>query len=181
MVVDRPPSATRNSGVAMLLNPINPGEERVSSARPSPTPQNSRSHPLVPIPDNDDNPFLAVPVPHSHRTSSSASPHSQLQSILKSPTREKAPSPIPIIERTPTPLPDFHVDDVLVEQLHASLRESTSSLTIEELEQLRATCLGCIWRHRSEWDRDSLVRELQDLVSDFVAEVGDANTSDFEG
>lgn len=161
----------------MLLNPMHPGEERISPARASPTPQRSR-------PDSDEsNPFLVVPVPHSRR-SHTASPHPppQLQSILKSPVLEKPPSPlpVPIIERTPTPLPDFHVDDVLVEQLHASLRETTSSLTIEELEQLRATCLGCIWRHRSEWDRDSLVRELQDIVSDFVAEIGDMNASDSE-
>ncbi|KAJ3850123.1 AAA-domain-containing protein [Lentinula lateritia] len=88
-------------------------------------------------------------------------------------------SPMPIIERTPTPLPNFHVDTLLLEQLHASLRESTFGLTIEELEQLRATCLGCVWRHRTEWDRDALVRELQDVVSDFVAEISaNANASD---
>jgi hypothetical protein len=48
------------------------------------------------------------------------------------------------IERSPShPLPDFYVDIGLVEDLRPSqtLRDSTA-LTIEQLEQLRATCLG---------------------------------------
>ncbi|KAF5392492.1 hypothetical protein D9757_002326 [Collybiopsis confluens] len=170
-VLDRPPSAPRNGGVAMLLNPVNATErnERVSSARASPAPQNS-SHLPGPIAGNDGNPFLTAPAPQSHRNSVSPQPASIL----------KAPSPIPDIERTPTPLPDFHVNEVLLDQLRASLRENTSKLTIEELEQLRASCLGCVWRQRSEWNRDSLVRELQDVVSDFIAEVGMNGTNDVE-
>ncbi|KIK70579.1 hypothetical protein GYMLUDRAFT_148547 [Collybiopsis luxurians FD-317 M1] len=172
MALDRPPSAPRNGGVAMLLNPVSSEDqrERPSSARPSPAPQNL---PLPgPVPGDDGNPFLTAPA-QSRRNSASPQP----VSILKSP--QKAPTPIPIIERTPTPLPNFHFDDVLLDQLRVGLRENTSRLTIEELEQLRATCLGCVWRHRAEWDRDSLIRELQDLVSDFVAEVG-ANMNDVE-
>lgn len=75
------------------------------------------------------------------------------------------------IERTPTPLPDFHVDEGALLQLKALLRDSTGSLNVEQLEQLRATCLSCIWRHRTEWDRDGLVQELTELVKEFVEEV----------
>jgi len=75
-------------------------------------------------------------------------------------------------QRTPSPpLPDFHVDENLLSQLRGSLVQNTSALNVEQLEQLRATCLGTMWRHRSEWVRDSLIRELQDLVNDFVQEV----------
>ncbi|KAH7875834.1 uncharacterized protein C8R40DRAFT_1017998, partial [Lentinula edodes] len=179
MSVDQPqpPSTPRGGGVAMLLNPVHPGEERerTVSARPSPAPQNSHQ-PSAPVPGDDGNPFLTVSdATRNVPNRKSASPLPQIPahptSILKSPAPpEKAASPMPIIERTPTPLPNFHVDTLLLEQLHASLRESTFGLTIEELEQLRATCLGCVWRHRTEWDRDALVRELQDVVSDFVAE-----------
>ena len=71
----------------------------------------------------------------------------------------------------PLLLPDFHVDTGLVEDLKQTLRDSTASLTIEHLEQLGATCLGNVWRHRSNWDRDGLVRELQGVVKNFVKEV----------
>ncbi|KAJ7755188.1 AAA-domain-containing protein [Mycena metata] len=90
------------------------------------------------------------------------------------PEPEPVPPPTPIVvERTPTPpLPDFYLDDDLVLQLETTLRDSTSSLTIEQLEQLRATCLATVWRHRTAWDRNPAVRELQDLVREFVDQVG---------
>jgi hypothetical protein len=47
----------------------------------------------------------------------------------------------------------------------------TSRLTIEQLEQLRASCLGRIWAHRSEWDRDNLILELGKVLRDFVDEI----------
>ena len=82
------------------------------------------------------------------------------------------PEPQPmIIERTPTPLPDFHVDESLLHSLQADLRDTTGSLNVEQLEQLRATCLGSVWRHRAKWDRDALVGELQSLVKEFVGEI----------
>ena len=49
--------------------------------------------------------------------------------------------------------------------------DSTSGMSIEQLEQLRATCLGAIWRHRQDWDRDALVQELDEIVDEFVQEV----------
>jgi len=47
----------------------------------------------------------------------------------------------------------------------------TSLLNIEQLEQLRASCLGRVWAHRSEWDRDNLILELGKVLRDFVGEV----------
>ncbi|KAA1479104.1 AAA-domain-containing protein [Dentipellis sp. KUC8613] len=104
-------------------------------------------------------------------------------------TPAQAPSPIPVsaqaqdaapepapeepmeVERERTPLPDFHVSDNLLADLRRELRDATAPLSIEQLEQLRATCLGCVWRHRAEWDRDALVRELHSVVEEFVDEV----------
>ncbi len=47
----------------------------------------------------------------------------------------------------------------------------TDLLDVEQLEQLRASCLGCIWAHRSDWDRDNLILELGKIMHDFVEEV----------
>ena len=100
---------------------------------------------------------------------------------IRTPEPERVVTPIPApvlepmvieVERSPSPpLPDFHVDVGLIEDLRQTLRDSTASLTIEQLEQLRATCLGNLWRHRSDWDRDNLVRELQGVVKNFVEEI----------
>ncbi|KAJ4464470.1 hypothetical protein J3R30DRAFT_3319302 [Lentinula aciculospora] len=180
-------STPRTGGVAMLLNPITATDERERTVctRPSPSPRNL-NQPPVPVPGDDGNPFLTAAGPSSQRNSTTPLPqtlHPHPISILKSPAppEEKVASPMPVVERTPTPLPDFHINPLLLEQLHASLRENTSGLTIEELEQLRAMCLGCVWRRRTEWDRDALVRELQDVVSDFVVEISaNVNASDLD-
>ncbi len=89
------------------------------------------------------------------------------------PVEEPAPEPMVVIERTPTPLPDFVVDPDAVSQLKQELQGKTEALNVEELEQLRAMCLARVWKHRSAWDRSELIRELRTLVHEFVEEVAD--------
>ena len=84
-------------------------------------------------------------------------------------TEPAVPEPMEIA-RTPTPLPEFHIDEHTMEQLKDYLRESTAGLNTEELEQLRATCLAAVWRHRAEWDRTTLVSELLSIAKEFVKE-----------
>lgn len=81
-----------------------------------------------------------------------------------------APEPMQI-ERTPTPLPDFVVDIEELSRLEADLRDKTSPLNVEELEQLRAACLALVWKHRSDWNRTALIQELRRVVERFVEEV----------
>ncbi|CCM04953.1 uncharacterized protein FIBRA_07150 [Fibroporia radiculosa] len=75
------------------------------------------------------------------------------------------------IERSPTPLPEFILNEDRLSELRQVLRDRTDTLNIEQLEQLRATCLGCVWRHRTEWDRTELMYELVGVVERFVREV----------
>lgn len=86
-----------------------------------------------------------------------------------------------VVERSPSPpLPDFHLDEGLLEELRAKLVGDTGSMTIEQLEQLRATCLGEVWRQRKEWDRDGLVRVLLKNVDEFLEEVKELEEWDGE-
>ena len=76
------------------------------------------------------------------------------------------------VERSPTPpLPDFCLDEAALDDLKSYLRDMTSSLNVEQLEQLRATCLGLVWKRRQEWDRADLLRELKQEAQTFVEEV----------
>ena len=82
------------------------------------------------------------------------------------------PDSVPIeVDREPTPLPDFYFNQDALARLADDLRDMTCRLTIEQLEQLRASCLGRIWAHRSAWDRDNLILELGKVVREFVDEV----------
>lgn len=71
---------------------------------------------------------------------------------------------------SPEPPPPFHVSEDYLEQLSSILKSSTEGLSIEQLEQLRATCLNCVYKRRSDWNRDELVGELLDIVRTFVGE-----------
>ncbi|KAI0368432.1 AAA-domain-containing protein [Pilatotrama ljubarskyi] len=75
------------------------------------------------------------------------------------------------VERSPTPLPEFHLDEDLFADLKFFLRDATGLLNVEQLEQLRATLLGLVWKHRSEWDRTGLLQELKATAREFVEEV----------
>jgi hypothetical protein len=87
------------------------------------------------------------------------------------------PEPTPmVVERSPTPpLPEFHVSQFLLSELYQLLKDRTAGLSIEQLEQLRATSLGTVWRHRKEWNRDALVQELLKDVREFIEEVGESD------
>ncbi|ESK87512.1 aaa family atpase [Moniliophthora roreri MCA 2997] len=178
MVVDVPQQGpSRSAGFDPTL--LNPLPDDVGPANTGQSAPGSRHTSIPPTAANDD-PFLSKPL--SRQTSvarQSKSPHPPPPQKSKSPEPPKEPSPVPI-PRTPTPLPDFHVDENMLAQLQSSLKVHTASLTIEQLEQLRATCLSCIWRSRKEWDRGPLIRELQDLVNDFVEEVGTAEAANSE-
>ncbi|KAL0957631.1 hypothetical protein HGRIS_001413 [Hohenbuehelia grisea] len=99
-----------------------------------------------------------------------SSPHDPIHTSVGLGEQEVESSrPLPrliLVERSPTPpLPNFCVDKTLFPNFAGRLRESTDGLNVEHLEQLRATCLGSVWRHRTEWERDELVKELVGAVS----------------
>ena len=187
MVVDENP---RRSGFdPSLLNPMSPSPPRTVPqhmgdsflAPPQWGPNDIQFEPPTIDPLN---PFLSSQPGPNTRPSRTPSP--SRTPILRSRTPERiptppahvpepAPVPMIVVERTPSPpLPDFYVDDSLVASLEGSLRDNTSTLTIEQLEQLRATCLGDVWRHRTEWNRDALVGDLIKVVHEFVEEVAEA-------
>ena len=86
-----------------------------------------------------------------------------------------------VVERSPSPpLPDFHLDEDLLQELRSKLTDKSGNLTIEQLEQLRATCLGEVWRQRKEWDRDPLVKSLLKSVDEFLEEVKELEEWDEE-
>ena len=92
-------------------------------------------------------------------------------SVSRPETQTHASPPAMDIVREPTPLPDFIVDEGKLDALRAALVQQTDGLSVEELEQLRASCLSCVWRHRADWDRGSLLDNLRTLVDEFIEEV----------
>ncbi|KAI0689103.1 hypothetical protein BC835DRAFT_1418799 [Cytidiella melzeri] len=173
-----------------LLNPMSPplhsAPEHLpfSSAQPAPPHPEQVPAPLAeqvlsPIPQLNgqlDTPFSFVPE-HDMAAGSSTLPNGlkQLQSLEQpsEPVEEPVNEPMLVVERTPSPLPNFYVDMNGISQLKQELQSKTEPLNVEELEQLRAMCLARVWKHRSSWDRTALVEELRTLVREFVEEIAD--------
>ena len=171
--VDASPMPRRASGFdPSLLNPLPPAD--IFSATISP---NSGINGVIAPSTSYSLPFEPFREPGEFRESSvdyTSPPRTPVRTAGPSKTFDvpppRTPSPI-VVERQPTPHPEFHVDETLLQTLKFHLRERTAHLTVEQLEQLRASCLSCVWRNRAEWNRDDLIRELKEIVKEFIDEL----------
>ncbi|OCH93260.1 AAA-domain-containing protein [Obba rivulosa] len=159
-----------------LLNPL-----PIPDTAPLPTPvftndpeslvinsePNISQHHQLPSESAPQTPMVVTPVAVT-ATTPADSPN-VLMDIL--PEQQQPPDAAMEVDRTPTPLPDFHVDETLWSTLKCVLRDNTDTLNVEHLEQLRAVCLASVWRHRSDWDRTGLLQELLEVIKEFVDEV----------
>ena len=154
--VTPPPPSTLSS------TPTNLTQQRIESPNPF----------IVSQQPQQEAPSVTPQAPTDQQPDGTASEEQQSVPHPEGEQSTEPPVPEPMeIARTPTPLPDFHIDEDGLEQLKGYLGVSTAELNIEELEQLRATCLAAVWRHRTEWDRTALVGELLSTAKEFVQEV----------
>ncbi|CDO76348.1 hypothetical protein BN946_scf185011.g12 [Trametes cinnabarina] len=161
------PITTRADG------PIDPPDNPFTPTKASASPAKASASPVEPVASgslpnglpSDAGVILDV---DQHMDTSQAGESSSC--LVAAPEHPHSEQPMEV-ERSPTPLPEFQLDEGLFDDLRAFLRDATGSLNVEQLEQLRATCLGLVWRHRQEWDRTSLLNELKATAREFVQEV----------
>ncbi|EKM58961.1 uncharacterized protein PHACADRAFT_249098 [Phanerochaete carnosa HHB-10118-sp] len=178
-----------------LLNPMSPDAEDKAYLMSTPTRSISElPTQLSPVCAPSATPSVPTPMPNgvgdaaelpsqsiTHEVPSIVETGMVVDDVPRTPVPEPQPEPM-VVARTPTPLPDFVVDGDEVAQLKADLCNKTEPLNVEELEQLRAACLALVWKHRSEWDRSALIREMRQAVDRFVDEVNlDDMDSSYEG
>ncbi|KAG8935873.1 hypothetical protein FRC02_005872 [Tulasnella sp. 418] len=95
-------------------------------------------------------------------------PNSQQEMVS---TTAASPPQSPPPSTPPPPPPSFHVNTELLAQLETQLLDRTSMMNVEQLEQLRAMLLSCIWQHRADWDREILLRDMVALLEDFERDI----------
>jgi hypothetical protein len=137
-----------------------------------PPPESAQSSELPPA----SGPPTSGPPTSEPPVSNTDIPTTPIPPITDEPPVPAPPAPEPDFEaievdREPTPLPDFHFNQEGLTRLGDDLRDMTDLFSVEQLEQLRASCFGCVWTHRSDWDRDNLILELGKVLRDFVDEV----------
>ncbi|KAH0839530.1 AAA-domain-containing protein [Lanmaoa asiatica] len=171
-------------------DPLSVGAPSDAMAIDSPAPRRSGFDPFLlnPLPPEEDMMRSATVVPLLNGVASSSGGHNA--SLYPSPHQNDHPQTpdtdaLPAIPppreptRSPTPLPDFHLNEESLLNLQYQLMTRTNQLSVEQLEQLRARCLSNVWHHRTEWDRDPLVQELSGVLNAFLEDcsVGMSDTA----
>ncbi|WVQ73329.1 hypothetical protein IAR50_002897 [Cryptococcus sp. DSM 104548] len=83
-----------------------------------------------------------------------------------------AQEPEPLRAPSPPPsYPPFTVSFHALDMLQSELEAETKFLSIDQLEQLRATLFDKVWTDRKEWDRTGTVEKMRKRLGEYVREV----------
>jgi hypothetical protein len=197
MVVDTPPRRPRHFlsvpdpfdtsdgdvftvglGAFPSTNPAEPQSQPVDPQSPHSSSQEPRLDQGMSVENLEGlNPNIREGLADSHRPSPGPMYASTPVHDASLPVEQQDLSPLPmVVQRTPSPpLPQFHVDETVLLELKSRLRDNTHFLNVEQLEQLRATCLGAVWRNRSSWNRGELLSELFTILKSFTADIRHAH------
>ena len=69
--------------------------------------------------------------------------------------------PIPARSPTPEPEPDLIISDEMVTKFSKKLISATKGLSIERIEQVNSTLIDLLWYRRQDWDRNSIIVDLE--------------------
>lgn len=67
--------------------------------------------------------------------------------------------------------PPFILPEEDLQSLQAELEIATADLTVDQLEQLRATLFDKLWADRKEWDRSVTVIKMRQRLQEYIKEV----------
>ncbi|KXL41463.1 hypothetical protein M433DRAFT_353824 [Acidomyces richmondensis BFW] len=89
---------------------------------------------------------------------------SSIHSMLNNPS-EDGP------EEATTTTPHFFLEEPSLRLLHDSLTDRSSGMSVEQLEQVYAALMNVIWDSRGDWNRNHVVKEVQDAFNETVRDV----------
>ena len=69
------------------------------------------------------------------------------------------------------PKPQLIIDGGLVTALHNKLVQSTSGCSLEQLEQINAALMDAIWKHRSDYNRNVVLKEVTEAFNVIINDI----------
>lgn len=69
------------------------------------------------------------------------------------------------------PKPQLIIDDGLVTDLHQKLVHSTSGCSLEQLEQINAALMDAIWKHRADYNRNVVLKEVTEAFNVIIKDI----------
>lgn len=92
--------------------------------------------------------------------------HSSIHSMLNNPSDGAAEE-----ATTTATTPHFFLEEPSLGLLHDSLTIRSSGMSVEQLEQVYAALMNVIWASRGDWNRNHVVKEVQDAFNETVRDV----------
>ncbi|KAF2867885.1 ATPase family AAA domain-containing protein 2 [Massariosphaeria phaeospora] len=69
--------------------------------------------------------------------------------------------------------PKLILDEAHLNTLHANLVNKSSGCSLEQLEQVNAAIMECIWKHKAEYNRNILLQKVADTFNDIITDIGE--------
>lgn len=117
------------------------------------------------LPDTQEPSSQASSQPMAPPPTTTAHRQSSISALLNNPGQPaQAPSPAPPAQR-------IILTPQAVETFHTKLVDSSSGLTVEQLEQVNAAMTEVIWRARGEWNRNKVLLDVQTAFNNTIADI----------
>ncbi|EUC47079.1 hypothetical protein COCMIDRAFT_3935 [Bipolaris oryzae ATCC 44560] len=125
---------------------------------------------ISPAPTTDHVPKTEVHYVSSQPSNSQPSQSSQYVTSMPAPAPPHH-SNLNQILNDEEPKPQLIIDDVLVTALHDKLVQSTSGCSLEQLEQINAALMDAIWKHRSDYNRNVVLKEVTEAFNVIINDI----------
>ena len=73
--------------------------------------------------------------------------------------------------KPPEPQPQMILEVAVADGLHDNLTKKSSGCSVEQLEQINSVLMDTVWRMRSEWNRNQVVRGVQDAFNSAIEDI----------
>ena len=89
------------------------------------------------------------------------------------------PAPAPPIHHTnlkdilndEEPKPQLILDDTMLTELHRNLVSATSGCSLEQLEQVNASLMDAIWKHRADYNRNVVLQKVKEAFNVIIDDI----------
>ncbi|KAI9663911.1 MAG: hypothetical protein M1821_007401 [Bathelium mastoideum] len=147
-------TSTDNSVNTEMLDLVNSSQSQQHSSQPSQSQQQNPPQPPPPA------------VPAFPRSTS-------INALLNDPRPPAGPSgATSVASRAPVAHhPSLRINTKYLAELHKELTTRSSGLSVEQLEQVNASLMDAIWKHKTDWNRDNVAVAVQHNFNETIKDI----------
>ncbi|KAJ4374129.1 TAT-binding protein-like protein 7, AAA ATPase [Neocucurbitaria cava] len=123
--------------------------------------------------------------PHQQITTTNHVPNAEVHYISSQPSNSQPsqssqmPAPAPPRHTTnladilneEEPKPQLILDETMLTELHRNLVSSTSGCSLEQLEQINASLMDAIWKHRADYNRNVVLQQVKEAFNVIIEDI----------